>query len=183
MEIDGKITEVLPANTLVGAKKELQLQVEDFFPLILYQGRWEDSRQKSNCRICNIHISLPEHVVGKNVTMQFTYDSNCMIDIQVILDRKVEKHMKVKDKWYNDRSDDPLCVIGESETLRMNRRRNELIIRCEDMQEKLRNNSSPDIESVSLLHNKINTAPGINELNIYGLKLAEFEKKWWIVCC
>lgn len=149
--------------------------------LVLYQGKWEDDRQKSNCRFCSARIPLPEGVAGK-VDMLFTYNSNCLIDIQVVLNGEVKTHVRVRDKWYNDQSEDPLCIEGESENLRIGRRRKELIMRCKDLLEKLRNNSSKDTETVGSLLNKIKSSNEIGELNIYGSRLAEIEKKLWVVC-
>lgn len=177
MEAGGRIREVLPADTPVGKTIKYSMFLDSYFILTLYQGRWEDSRQRTNCRICSTHVKLPERVAGKEVEIQFTYDSNCLIDIQVVFEGEVVEHLKVKDKWNNDRTDHPLCVAGESDQLRKDRRRRELVLRCEDLQEKLRNNSSPDFEAVGTLRNKINIAPKIGELNSYGLELAEIEKR------
>ena len=181
MVVHGEIHEVLPTGTPVGESKTIQLEVRSFLSLVLYQGKWEDDRQKSNCRFCSARIPLPEGVAGK-VDMLFTYNSNCLIDIQVVLNGEVKTHVRVRDKWYNDQSEDPLCIEGESENLRIGRRRKELIMRCKDLLEKLRNNISKDTETVGSLLNKIKSSNEIGELNIYGSRLAEIEKKLWVVC-
>ena len=165
MVVHGEIHEVLPTGTPVGESKTIQLEVRSFLSLVLYQGKWEDDRQKSNCRFCSARIPLPEGVAGK-VDMLFTYNSNCLIDIQVVLNGEVKTHVRVRDKWYNDQSEDPLCIEGESENLRIGRRRKELIMRCKDLLEKLRNNSSKDTETVGSLLNKIKSSNEIGELNI-----------------
>lgn len=79
MVVHGEIHEVLPTGTPVGESKTIQLEVRSFLSLVLYQGKWEDDRQKSNCRFCSARIPLPEGVAGK-VDMLFTYNSNCLID-------------------------------------------------------------------------------------------------------
>ena len=48
MVVHGEIHEVLPTGTPVGESKTIQLEVRSFLSLVLYQGKWEDDRQKSN---------------------------------------------------------------------------------------------------------------------------------------
>ena len=175
MEIEGKIWEVLPATTQVGETRKMLVRLDGGFRLNLYQGQWEDTRQKANCRICSTSVSLPEGVAGEAV-LQFAYTRNCLIDIKIVFGDQVVEHLMVKDKWCNDHIDGSMCVVGETEELLLQRRRKELIQKCEDLQEKCSNRNSKDFYAVSSLHRDIDMATDVDKLNRCAEKLADIEK-------